>query len=433
MIPRLFAVTGNPVVHSKSPELWRTAFTYAKTGDCYFRLAADSAEEALKSTVMLGLSGINVTAPFKEEIAPLLAHLDDPARMIGAVNTISITASGHVGYNTDCDGVADSFVLHGTDPYEKNAVVVGAGGAAQAAVYGLMRAGAAVTIVNRTFEKARRIAVRFGALARPWEDLGDALAEAELLVNAANAPERVINPYFLHERLVVLDADYKRNIVAHDAAACGAQVIDGLNWLINQAVPAIQILAGITISPEIIRQGLSKPVKTAQHIALIGFMGSGKSTVGRLLDALTGMRFVDIDEEIETELGMTISQVFAEYGEPYFREIEHKILEKALVSIDPCVISCGGGVVLQQKNCALLTEKSRVVWLFTSIDTMLDRLKNEPGQRPLLNLPDPRHRAEELFDARKPLYAACSDIAVCAEGDPEAIALKIIRELGILQ
>jgi shikimate kinase len=140
-----------------------------------------------------------------------------------------------------------------------------------------------------------------------------------------------------------------------------------------------------------------------QNIALIGFMAVGKSAVGRNLAKKLRRRFVDLDRSIEKTAGMKVKEIFAVRGEPYFRQLEKQILSEILKK-DGQVIATGGGVVTDDDNLALLREKTILIGLTASIDTLLARAGNG-AKRPLLKGANRRDRVAELMRQRESKYA----------------------------
>ncbi len=165
------------------------------------------------------------------------------------------------------------------------------------------------------------------------------------------------------------------------------------------------------------------------NIALFGFMGVGKSSVGRLLADRMGLTFVDIDEEIVRRTGMTISAIFEEEGEARFREIEKEITGE-VTGLDDRVIACGGGTVLDPNNLAALRSGSTMVLLTANIETIINRVEDEEGVRPLLEVEDRKRRIEALLMKRHPAYIEAADLILDTTGqDPQAIAEAIIENL----
>ncbi len=138
-----------------------------------------------------------------------------------------------------------------------------------------------------------------------------------------------------------------------------------------------------------------------RNIVLVGFMGTGKTTVGKLLAEQTGMPLVDMDTQIEERAGKTINEIFAQDGEPHFRALEREIAQE-LASKDSQIISTGGGIVLNPDNIADFEKTGLVVCLLADADTVLDRVRHD-SSRPLL-ADDKESKIVELLQSRKHLY-----------------------------
>ena len=160
---------------------------------------------------------------------------------------------------------------------------------------------------------------------------------------------------------------------------------------------------------------------------LVGMMGSGKSTVGRLVAARLGYRFLDLDELIEKISGLSIPQIFAERGEVVFRELETQVLMQ-VAPYTRVVVSTGGGVVLTPRNWGHLRH-GVVVWLDAPVETLTRRALQNPGTRPLLTGADPQAKLAQLLEERKPLYTQ-ADIRVEAQGPPAAVAEAVLTRLA---
>jgi shikimate kinase len=146
-----------------------------------------------------------------------------------------------------------------------------------------------------------------------------------------------------------------------------------------------------------------------RNLALVGFMGSGKSTVGRLVARELGMTFVDTDELIEQRAGLRIPEIFARHGEAAFRDHERRVLEE-LVGEAGRVIATGGGLVCQPGNMDLLKTGALVVCLWAAADTIWERVRSQT-HRPLLQVPEPRAEVSRLLAIREPFYRG-SDVLV---------------------
>lgn len=138
------------------------------------------------------------------------------------------------------------------------------------------------------------------------------------------------------------------------------------------------------------------------NLYLVGFMATGKSTVGRVLASRLGYDFLDSDVRIEHEVGMAVPQIFEREGEEAFRRYERQFVESGHPS-DHCVVACGGGLVTQPGMIELLKKKGVVICLYATTQTILERTRGNRN-RPLLEVEDPARRIQELLKAREPFY-----------------------------
>ena len=153
-----------------------------------------------------------------------------------------------------------------------------------------------------------------------------------------------------------------------------------------------------------------------KNIVLIGFMGSGKSTVGRELHHRLGYPLVDMDHVIELRAGKPITAIFAEDGEETFRDMETSLLEELFEPTAPRrIISTGGGIIVRERNRDLLRQLGYVVWLQAPVHVILDRTSKN-RERPLLNDPDPADQITTLMALREPLYQQASHLKVDTAG-----------------
>ena len=164
-----------------------------------------------------------------------------------------------------------------------------------------------------------------------------------------------------------------------------------------------------------------------KNIILCGFMGSGKSTIGNLLSKKMGMSFVDMDKYIEKQENKTVTQIFEENGEEYFREKEREA-SRLLGSKRGLIIAAGGGTLTFPENVEAFRENGRIVLLNVSPETVAERLKSD-NTRPLLEKPDKLLAIKELFEARMPLYKSAADIVVDADQSPMQVCMAIMNEM----
>ena len=266
---RLLCVLGCPVEHSVSPEMQNAALRVAGVPIVYaaFRVTPEYLGSALAGLQALGFVGANLTIPHKEAGAQMMDRLSPEAAALGAVNTVIFSADGMVGHNTDVCGFLEPLRREGIDPAGKKAVVLGAGGAARAVVYGLSREGASVTIVNRTAERARVLADITAATLSPGKqarapmalasgssEAEDAVRGCDLLVNATSAGmapnvEELppIKTDWLRRETVVIDLIYRPRVTALLRAAMdrGCRTMNGLGMLVHQGAESLRLWLGI--------------------------------------------------------------------------------------------------------------------------------------------------------------------------------------------
>jgi shikimate kinase len=162
------------------------------------------------------------------------------------------------------------------------------------------------------------------------------------------------------------------------------------------------------------------------NLALIGFMGAGKSSVGRIAAEQLQFRFVDTDELIEKRMGKTVTQIFAEQGEPAFRQMEQKVIEE-LAGKQKLVISTGGGVVLNPANLTSLKAHALVVCLWASPQVIWKRVRTQT-QRPLLQTPDPLAKIRELLAQREPLYRQADVLVNTGSRPPKEVVQQVLHQ-----
>jgi shikimate kinase len=150
------------------------------------------------------------------------------------------------------------------------------------------------------------------------------------------------------------------------------------------------------------------------HLVLVGMMGTGKSTVGRIVAERLGVAFHDTDDLVEQRAGRSVRELFREEGEDAFRRLETEVLVDALAAEEPAVVAAAGGVVLRPENrAALAAADARVVWLCAEPETLLERVRNGM-HRPLLD-DDPEGTLRRMHADREPLYREVADAIVSVD------------------
>ncbi|WP_122089707.1 shikimate dehydrogenase [Halalkalicoccus subterraneus] len=250
----VYGLLGNPVGHSLSPPMHEAAYRELGIDARYvtFEPEVESLEAAIRGAGALGIKGLNVTIPFKQDVVTMI-ELDDLADRIGAVNTIGFEGENRtpVGYNTDAVGARRALEHHDVALDGARAVLIGAGGAGRAIAFALADAGATVTIANRTEEHATELAQAVpGATGHSLGELESLLANAEVLVNATSVgmegDRSPVAADLLDRRLTVMDIVYQplETRLLREANEAGAETIDGAWMLLYQGVEALEQWTG---------------------------------------------------------------------------------------------------------------------------------------------------------------------------------------------
>ncbi|OAG26943.1 shikimate dehydrogenase [Thermodesulfatator autotrophicus] len=258
-----YGIIGWPVSHSLSPAMHNAVLKSLGIKAVYglLPLAPQNLSEGIKGIRALNIKGVSVTVPHKEAVIPLLDDIDPVASKIGAVNTIVNKDSLLLGFNTDWIGVKKA-LKEKIDISGKKAVVVGAGGAAKAVVYALIREGASVVIYNRTFEKAQKLAQTLGGVAFPWEELknasGDILIQTTsvgLKEDKSPVPEEILSQFE-----VVMDIVYQplKTRLLKEAEKAGCKIIDGLSMLVYQGIEQFYLWFGTRPQASLMREAAEK-------------------------------------------------------------------------------------------------------------------------------------------------------------------------------
>ncbi len=166
--------------------------------------------------------------------------------------------------------------------------------------------------------------------------------------------------------------------------------------------------------------------RTIHNLALVGFMGTGKSSVGRMVAEQLRFAFLDTDELIENETGQSIHEIFAQQGEAAFREYERNLVS-ALCARRDTVIATGGGLVADPSNLASLKSHALVICLWASPETIWERVRAQT-HRPLLQTPDPQARIRELLEQRGPGYRQADVLVHTGFRSPKEVAQQVLHQ-----
>ena len=273
---RIVGVIGDPVEHSRSPQMHNAAFAKAGLDYVYvpFHVRPNDLTDAIAGFKAINVVGINVTLPHKQAVISHLTSISQEAELIGAVNTLTFTDEGIHGDNTDAPGVLRALEENGnmSVPVGENVVVLGAGGAARAVVVALALAGvASMTIANRTVERAIALAEEMGqktgismqGLGLKDAQLPAAVRESMLLINTATVSMDATHPLlisadWLQPKTIVYDIVYTPPVtpLMHAAAARGCETLGGIGMLVHQGAIAFEKWTGIAPCTETMHQAL---------------------------------------------------------------------------------------------------------------------------------------------------------------------------------
>jgi shikimate dehydrogenase len=362
------------------------------------------------------------------------------------VNTLVRVQGGYKGYNTDMLGLRRQIQEDGICLAGETVVILGAGGAAKAVVYMCLLEGAKkVYLLNRTVEKAKTIAesMNESAIVVPMalQDYGKIEEDKFVVFQATsiglspNVEDVVLSDMGFYQKVKIgLDLIYNpaNTKFMQLVTEAGGKAYNALKMLLYQGVIAYELWHDVSVPQEIIDDiyvDLKRAVYPKDNIVLIGFMGSGKTTVGKELAKRLHMDFLDTDSYIEEEAGKTITEIFKEDGEEAFRKLETEVLEHLRDTVNHTVFSTGGGMPLRVENARLLKEIGTVYYLMADSYTIYDRVKDNTD-RPLLQGENPYEKICSLMKQRKPLYESAADVVVDTNSNNlDEVCLQITGEV----
>lgn len=234
-----FGLLGYPVAHSKSPALFAAAYKHSP--HTYELLEFPDLLKGLEAAVKGGYSGLNITAPYKEEVLSFVHNADSLTSEVAAANLLLFSQGGIKAFNTDYEGVKSSvadFVTPGI-----KALVTGCGGAGRAAALVLRDLGAEVVIANRDYKKASKYASRFGTAACPIEHVPQFAKSARIIIDTIPAETDIYGNTSFDGKLI-FEANYRNPQLIDKCTAEGGKYLSGIVWLVNQAIPSFRLFTG---------------------------------------------------------------------------------------------------------------------------------------------------------------------------------------------
>ncbi len=423
-------IFGNPIKHTMSPVIHNTMCKQLGKEMSYIPFhITENLGDAVNMAYKDGIVGLNITVPYKQDVMPYLVDIDEAARVIGAVNTLVRAEGGYKGYNTDMPGLAKALMSEGVKLDGSKVIMLGAGGAARAVAYMCLCHGAnKVYIVNRTFENAKKIADDMNQafdceriVPLEAEKYNNIPQDEYIMIQCTSVGLHegdglpIINDESFYDMAYVgVDLIYNPastpflDLIKHK----GGKAINGLGMLLYQGIMAYELWNDITVSYELISK-VNKALENAvynksNNIVLIGYMGAGKTAVGKELSKKLGYEFLDTDEYIVNKEGMSINEIFAQKGEEYFRQLETSVLIELKNKLKNTVISTGGGLPMREENQRLLKELGRVYYLKATADTTYNRVSGN-NDRPLLAGDNMYDKICSMLEIRTPIYISTAD------------------------
>lgn len=403
----IYGLLGRKLGHSWSVPI------HAALGCQDYRLIELEPEELAGFLAQPNIGGLNVTIPYKRDVMPLCDVIDEDALAIGSVNTLVRRADGKLyAWNTDAAGFRWMAERAGISFQGQKTVILGSGGASLTAQAVTRRMGAREVVVI-----SRSGANNYETLFRH--------ADADIVVNTTPVgmyPNTGISPVdlsiFPHCK-GVLDVIYnpRRTALLLQAETLGIPCSDGLPMLVAQAKAAEEHFFETSISDGENERILAMLRRETANMVLIGMPGSGKTTVGAALAALTGREAIDIDQRIVEKAGCSIPEIFAREGEAAFRALEREATAEA-GKLSGKIILTGGGVVKDARNYAPLRQNGRIYHLIRNLNALAT------DGRPLSQGAD----LSAMWVERAPLYTRFRDAAIDNNGAVAETAAAIWRD-----
>lgn len=407
-----YGLIGEKLGHSFSREI------HAKIASYPYQLVELAPQELDRFMKKRKFTAINVTIPYKQAVIPYLDEIDENARRIGAVNTIVKRVGRLYGYNTDYSGASALLRHAGIELQGRHVMILGTGGTSHTLRCVASDLGAdRITLVSRHPAEGET----------GYDELPAYSGSVQVLINTTPVgmyPHTDGRPVNLDDFPVlegVADVIYNplRTPLIRQAQARGLKAEGGLYMLAAQAVYASALFRNIEIAEEVVEKTFLAVLREKENIVLIGMPSSGKSTVGKELAEKIGRPLLDTDREIVRQCGKTISRIFAEDGETFFREREREVTAR-LSDRQGIVIATGGGIILNEQNLDALRANGRIYFL----DRPLEQLMAS-DDRPLAS---DRAALEKRYAERYDRYLAAADKIIDASGSVRSNTWQILED-----
>ena len=408
-----YGLIGEKLGHSFSKEI------HGLIADYDYQLKELPREELDGFLKEKAFKGINVTIPYKRDVIPYLDEISPEARAIGAVNCIRNDNGRLIGHNTDYDGLK-ALILHtGVQVEGKKVLIAGTGGTSDTARAVCMNLGAAEIMQASRSGKNE---------ALPYEEAEKVYSNVQVIINTTpcgmypNIHQHMIRLDAYEKLEGVIDVVYNplRTQLVYQALQRNKKAAGGLYMLVAQAVRASEFFRSIPADDRRIDIIFDKLREDKENIVLTGMPGSGKSTIGKELAQKTKKEFLDTDALIEEKAGKSISEIFAQHGEAYFRDLETEVILEVSKKAG-AVIATGGGVVLRQENVDALKLNGRVFYIDRPVHMLIPT-----DDRPLAGT---KEAIRQRYRERSSIYKNTADVVIKNPHTSEKAVCKIMETL----
>lgn len=401
-----YGLLGRNLSHSFSKYIHSQLGNYSYD---FFEREPNEIEDLIKRR---DIGGLNITIPYKERIMEYCHELTDRAQSIGCINTIVYDENRRIkGDNTDYFGFSYIVNILDIELENKLALILGNGATSKTVAAVLKDKGANYVKISRS--------------EYPYFSDIEKYKDAKILINTSpvgmypNNGRSLVNLEIFNSLEAVVDVIYNplSSKLLLDARRLGLRYSDGLPMLVAQAAKASEIFMEKKLSKRRIKDTIDKLRYEFGNIILVGMPGSGKTTVGREIAAISGKAFIDLDEEIEKKSNMKVAKIFEKYGENYFRDLESQVVEE-FGKESGLIIASGGGVVTRRANYDHLAQNGRIYLIKRELDQLA--FEARPLSKDIKTV-------RELWEKRKDLYEDYADKSV-ENINVEKTAREILEE-----
>ncbi len=367
-------------------------------------------ESMLKSRIF---EGLNITIPYKRSALHYCDKLDIIAKRVGSVNTVVNKNGILTGYNTDYFGLKYTINRSKISLKNKKVIILGSGGTSATA-----RALAEDLQAKQTLVVSRTGTLNYKTVYTH--------TDAEIIINTTpvgmypNNGDNLVDISNFKNLCGLVDVVY--NPFCTDLLAQGKKynipTASGLPMLVEQAKISAELFKNTKLDDSVSERIIKELTLELSNIILIGMPGSGKTTIGKLIAEKLGKKFIDIDEKVEDLYQITIPEIFNKYGEKTFRKREKSVIYECGKK-NNCVISTGGGAILDSDNYLPLKQNGRIYWIERGLEIL------ETKGRPLS---DTLKKLEKMYHIRKDLYRNFSDMIIQNNGAAHEAVRKILED-----